>query len=106
LDVNRYISKTVSLIRRKPLTVLVGIGVVWLLFFDRDSIFYQLKINREINQLKKENEMLKKQIDSTKKLLEKMNDKSYLERYAREELLLRKANEDIYLTDTTKYEKQ
>jgi len=90
--------------KNRPVPVLIGVAVIWLMFFDRDSVFYQLKINREIRQLEAENRELERKIDSTAKVLEKMKDKAFLERYAREELLLRKKNEDIYLIDTTAYE--
>jgi len=105
LSFKEYIAATIHLARKNPIVAFLTVGLVWLLFFDRDSVMYQLKINREIKQLERENLRLERQIDSTKKMLEKMNDPEFLERYAREQLLLRKANEDIYLIDTTQYDK-
>jgi len=93
-------------VRRNPVPVIVITGIVWLLIFDRDSILYQFKINREIRQLEEQNRLLEKKIDSTSKILKKMHDRRFIRRYAREVLLLRKKNEDIYLLDTTAYEEK
>ncbi len=74
-------------------------GVIWLLFFDDDSVLYQFKLNKEIHKKETENERLKSEIEHIKQDLKKINDPVYLEKYAREELWLRKPNEDIYLID-------
>jgi cell division protein FtsB len=106
LNLDKTGIKIIRWIKNHPVTVLVATAVIWLLFFDRDSIMYQFKINREIRNLQHENDTLRKQIELNKNLIRRMNDLNYLEQYAREELLLRKENEDIYLIDTTRYENE
>ncbi len=106
MNSNEHINTAFEFAKKNRLLILIIGGILYLLFFDPDSIIYQFKISREIKQLEQENTKLKRQIDSTKIMLKKMNDKKYLERYAREVLLLRKENEDIYLLDTTRYEKK
>jgi len=103
-NIKAFIDKSVRYIRRYPVPVLIGLGTVWLLVFDRDSVFYQLKINREIRQLEHDNARLARRIDSTHRLLRLMENPAYLERFAREEWLMRKKNEDLFLIDTTQYE--
>ncbi len=105
MNIPDKISSFFSLIKNHPWKTIAVVGIVWLLFFDRDSVFYQFKINKEIRELEKQNDLLKKKIDSTQKVLEHMNERKYLERYAREVLLIKKADEDIFLIDTTRYER-
>jgi len=83
---------------------MAGVGVIWLLVFDRDSVLYHMKISREIRQLERENESLRRKIDSTRTVIRRMDRPAYTERYAREVLKFRKKNEDLYLLDTTAYE--
>ncbi len=80
------------------------LGVVWLFFFDDDSVLYQLKLNKRIENKIRENKALKEEINRIKSDLQKIDNPVYLEKYAREELWLRKANEDIYLIDEPKNE--
>jgi len=98
------IIKAMLWVKNHPVPFWVGVAVVWLFVFDRDSVFYQFKLSREIKEYEMQNRELERKIDSTERVLKKMENKNFLERYAREVLLLRKKNEDIYLIDTTAYD--
>ncbi len=85
---------------------LIFIAVMWLLFMDKNSVFYLWKISHELEELEKENIRLKNEIKKTREQLKKMDDPAYLEKYAREELFLRKPNEDLYIIDSIDHEKE
>ncbi len=89
--------------KRLPYIILFLLGL-WLAFGDRDSVFYQLKISGEIKALEAENARLREKIKKTREQLQKMDEPEYLEKFAREELLLHKKNEDIYIIDSVENE--
>jgi cell division protein FtsB len=72
--------------------------LVWMLFFDE---YNWLRINRESNKLKslkEEREYLKKKIEEDREQLYILqNDPEELERFAREEYLLKKDDEEVYV---------
>ncbi len=92
-----------TLRKRLPYIILILV-VLWLAFGDRDSFFYQMKISGEIKALEEENAALKEKIKKTREQLQKMDDPEYLEKFAREELLLHKKNEDIFIIDSVENE--
>ena len=92
-------------ITRKPVAALIVIGVVWLMFFDNDSVLYQFKLSKEIRRREMENRRLHRALNEVKHQLKEIDNTAYLEKYAREKLLLHKKDEDLYLIDTTRNEK-
>ncbi len=82
---------------KRTLWLLVTIGVIFLLVFDNDSVLYQRKLNREIRNLRAENQRLAREIRENQNLLQHFDHYDYLEKYARKTFYLRKKNEDIYL---------
>ncbi len=71
--------------------------VVWMAFFDDNDFFRQYKVIQrlhEINAQKAENEKL---ISETRESLLQLYDKKQLERFAREQYLFRKNNEEIFV---------
>ena len=77
--------------------IVVAVAVIYLLFFDNDSVLFQFKLSREIRQLKEENRTLAEKIKQNKELLKNFDNPAYIEKFAREELLFRKRNEDIFI---------
>ncbi len=82
---------------KRFLWLLVTTGITVLLFFDKDSVIYQRKLNREIRNLRAENQRLAREIRENQNLLQNFDRYDYLEKYARKTFYLRKKNEDIYL---------
>ncbi len=79
--------------------VLVGTAfLTWMLFFDNNSFVDQFQLKRQLGKLEDEKEFYQKEIvsiDETKKAL--FTDKSTLEKFAREEYLMKKDNEVVYV---------
>ena len=73
--------------------------VVWMVFFDSNSTLVHLELNEQINDLKKETEYFKNEIKKDNEELSKIQSDSGLEKYAREELFMKKDNEDIFIIE-------
>ena len=77
------------------------IFLFWILFFDSNSILVNLKLQKEINQLKERKAELEDQISIDKKIISSLQNIDSLERYAREKLYMKKENEEIYIIEYT-----
>ena len=73
--------------------------VVWMVFFDTNSLRIHLELKSEIDKLEKQKEYLKEQIANDKKIIKKLSDPKELEKFAREQYYLKKKNEEIYLIE-------
>lgn len=74
------------------------IFIVWMLLFDQNNLNERRKINTEYNQLLQEKEYYLKKIDEDRRRLnELMTDNENLEKFAREQYLMKKDNEDIFV---------
>ncbi|MDH6305161.1 cell division protein DivIC [Parabacteroides sp. PF5-5] len=78
---------------------LVTIGVVALTFTAGDSNLYKrYEYDEKIKELEKEIKYYQKEIETnTQKLNDLHTDKEGLERFAREEYLMKKSNEDVFI---------
>ncbi|XLS27857.1 FtsB family cell division protein [Flavobacteriaceae bacterium M23B6Z8] len=79
--------------------IVLTIFVVWMLFFDTNSMLFHYELNQEIQKLEKQREHLKNEIEKDKQMIEKLNEEGGLEKFAREEYFLKKADEDIYIIE-------
>lgn len=73
--------------------------VIWMLFFDTNSLLIHRELKKEIKNLEKTQDFLRKEIEQDKKILEKLSDTTELEKFAREQYYLKKKNEEIYLIE-------
>ena len=73
--------------------------VVWMLFFDTNSLLIHLELKKEIKKLEKQQEFLKEKIAEDKIIIERLSDPEELEKFARERYYLKKKNEEIYLIE-------
>ncbi|MCD4833714.1 MAG: septum formation inhibitor [Bacteroidales bacterium] len=78
------------------LTILIFI--IWILFFDRNNLIDRAKELRHLRQLENDKKYYIERIDKDSKRLEqlKTNNKN-LEKFAREQYLMKKENEDIFV---------
>ncbi|MFS4456672.1 septum formation initiator family protein [Maribacter sp. 2304DJ31-5] len=79
--------------------LVLSVFVVWMIFFDANSLLIHLELKKEIKKLEKTQDFLKKEIEKDKKIIKKLSDKEELEKFAREEYYLKKKNEEIYLIE-------
>lgn len=77
--------------------------IVWLGFFDNDSIISRLEFRKKLNELKQEKKFYLDEIRKDSALTVKLlNDSLALEKFAREKYKMKKDKEDVYLLiDTT-----
>ncbi len=79
--------------------LVLTIFVIWMAFFDTNSLLIHLELRKEIKKLEKQKEFLEGEIDRDKLILEKLSDKKELERFAREKYYMKKENEEIFLIE-------
>lgn len=79
--------------------IIVLFFVIWMVFFDSNSTLVHVELNEQINDLKKETEYFKNEIKKDNKELSKIQSDSGLEKYAREELFMKRDNEDIFIIE-------
>jgi len=74
------------------------IFVIWILFFDSNSYLNQRKLNAALAKVKSEKEYYISEIEKDKKTSESLKSNTdLLERFAREQFLMKRDNEDVYL---------
>lgn len=79
--------------------LVLTIFVIWMAFFDTNSLLIHLELRKEVKKLEKQKEFLEGEIDRDKLILEKLSDKKELERFAREKYYMKKENEEIFLIE-------
>jgi cell division protein DivIC len=84
-------------IRNKYMLTAV-VFTLWLLLFDQNNLTDRRKSTHEYNQLLQEREYYQKKIEEDRKrILELKTDNENLEKFAREQYLMKKDNEDIFV---------
>jgi len=72
--------------------------LLWLLFFDSDNFIKQREDQHKLDQLTEQRDYLKQKIKADKQKIEELKtDNKNLEKFAREEFLMKKENEDIFI---------
>lgn len=83
--------------------------VIWMVFFDTNSLLIHRELQQEIDKLEQQKTFLKGEIEKDKKALKKLSNPDELEKYARENYYMKKDGEEIFLIeyeDSTKVNKQ
>ncbi len=89
--------KIPAYLRNKYLLTLVVFGV-WVGFFDQNNLWDRAVLSSRINQLEKQKEHYQVEIErDERKLSEIQESPESLEKFAREEYLMKKKNEDIFV---------
>lgn len=71
---------------------------IWIFFFDNNNIISRFRMNRTLNQARKQKEFYHSEIEKDTKAIEALkNDSAALERFGREKYLMKKDGEDIFL---------
>ena len=61
-----------------------------------------IKLNKEISELKERKDFLENQIQMDKKIISNLQNPDSLEKYAREKLYMKKENEEIFIIEFEK----
>jgi cell division protein FtsB len=93
----KFISRLPSWLKSKYFLTSAAF-LVWMIFFDRNDIPYQLKRINELKQLEQSEQRMDRQISETKQELELLkSNPATLEKYAREKYMMKKENEDLFI---------
>ena len=79
--------------------ILTGFAV-WMFFLDTHSWTIHSELNQEIEQLEKEEKVLKEIIKKDLKTIEVLQNQDSLERFARENYGHKKSNETVFIIET------
>ena len=72
--------------------------VIWIALFDKYSFIDKLQLRSKINELEQEKNYYREKIEEDKrKKDELMGNRENLEKFAREQYLMKKDNEDIFI---------
>ena len=77
--------------------VATAIFVVWVLFFDQNNLLDRFKSIRELKQLEKDKKYYLTRIEEETRKLEELKDGKNLEKFAREQYLMKKEDEEIFI---------
>ena len=76
----------------------IAVFAIWMLFFDQNNIVDRIRMSLEIRQLEDDREYYLEQIrKDSARLNELTTNKENLEKYAREQFLMKKSNEDVFV---------
>ena len=79
----------------------IVIFLVVFLFIDQFNLFEQIRLKKTLQSQKEQIEFYEKEISESKELLDKLqNDTATMEQVARENYLMKRDNEVVYLIET------
>lgn len=99
MGINNLINKPWFKFLTNTYVLVLTAFVIWMLFFDTNSLLIHLELKKEIHKLEKQQDFLEKEIEKDKIIIEKLSNKEELEKFAREQYFLKKKNEEIYLIE-------
>ena len=79
--------------------IIIIIFVIWMIFFDSNSILVHNELNNDINDLNNQKEYYKNEIERDNIELNQIKTDSGLEKYAREKLYMKRDNEEIFIIE-------
>lgn len=79
--------------------LILTIFVIWMVFFDTNSLLIHLELQKEIRKLEKQQEFLKEEIAKDKAIIRTLSDPKEREKFAREKYYMKRENEEIYLIE-------
>lgn len=95
-----FIDKIPPGFRNKYILTII-IFLVWLILFDSNNLVSRYREMRELRKLKSDREYYQKRIEADKKKLHELKtDNKNLEKFAREQYRMKKADEDLYIIMT------
>ncbi len=93
-------SRIFKIVSNKYLIALAAF-VLMMLFFDENNIFLQLDRKRQLNNLLKSKAFYQSEISKTQQQLTNLqNSPAAVEKFARENFLMKRDNEDIFIVET------
>jgi cell division protein DivIC len=85
---------------RNRYVIIAVLFLVWISFFDQNSLIYQYKLRREIRNIEANKRFYKSEIEKlSRENRELFGDVRNLEKFGREKFYMKKADEDLILID-------
>ena len=94
---------------RNKYVLTIAVFSIWMLFFDQNNAVDRMRMGSEIRQLEDDREYYLEQIQKdSARLSELTTNKENLEKYAREQFLMKRPDEDVFVVieETDKKEKK
>lgn len=74
--------------------------VGWILFFDKNDLFAQFQRNSELRELQRSKAYYQREIEKERKFSQDLkNNPATIEKFAREQYLMKRDNEDLFLIE-------
>jgi len=84
-------------LKNKYIVTLIVFGI-WVIFFDQNNLWDRSKLSSRINQLEKQKNHYEVEIEQNQRKLKEIQESpESLEKFAREQYLMKKKNEDIFV---------
>lgn len=94
----RMLRSRFGLFLRNKFVLTSVIFVLWMTFFDQNNLLERRKSTREFRQLSEEKDYYQKKIEEDRKRIRELKtNNDNLEKFAREQYLMKKDNEDIFI---------
>ena len=78
--------------------IVIAFFLLWLFFFDEHSLVQHFQNNQKLSQLVEQEQYLRDKITSDKRKIDELQtNQTNLEKFAREEFLMKKENEDVFI---------
>ena len=90
-------NKIFKLLTNKYIVILIAF-LIWMFFFDA-NVQLNKEFKKEIKELNTTINFYKKEIKKDKNTITELQDSLQLEKFAREQYLMKKDNEDIYIIE-------
>jgi len=83
---------------RNKFVIAIAAFVIWLGFLDRNNLLSQYQLQTEVNKLESQKAFFRTEIDKTREeQRELLSSPEKLEKFAREQYLMKKDNEDLFI---------
>lgn len=92
------ISKILNLLK-KTYVIIILFFVLWMTFFDTNSLLMHFELNQKIKKLKNQKIYYQNEIKKDRTSINEIESDSGIEKYAREKLFMKKENEEIFLIE-------
>ncbi len=95
-------ARTIFKIVSNKYVIAIIVFAVLMLFIDKNNMFEQRQRMLQLKELQTSKKFYQAEIEKTKKTLADLKDNpAALEKYARENYLMKKDNEDLFIVDST-----
>lgn len=96
------LARTADYLLHHKLAAVVGAFLVWMIFFDRNSLLLHIERERNISALQDSISYYQREIERQRTFLRELeSDPKQMEKFVREHYNMKKADEDIYLIKRT-----